>query len=83
MVLVNSLNSTMKPTLSNPMARTMIPQMNARQTAICGALYSSPNLFCTLAMMLPVSRLMTATGPIETSFEVAKKAYVRTPMKDE
>lgn len=77
------MNSTSQPSRRRPMPRTMKPQMNARQVAITGAVHSLGCAAITALMMLPVSRDITATGPIETSLDVAKKAYVKTPMNDE
>ena len=67
------MNSTIQPSLSKPMPRTMKPQMKARQTAICGPVYKS-DCSCTWWMTLETSSDMTATGPIETSLLVAKTA---------
>ena len=66
------MNSTSHPKRNRPMARTINPQMNATVVAICGCDHSSGCASVTCLMIWATVRDITATGPIETSFEVAK-----------
>lgn len=63
--------SATHPSRSSPKPRVMTPHMNASALAITSGLHSV-DLPMTLVMTLCVWRDMTATGPTDTSFEVAK-----------
>lgn len=58
------------------MPRTMNPQRKATVVAIWGPSHLFGWDFSTLLMMFATVRDMTATGPIETSFEVAKNCKI-------
>jgi hypothetical protein len=66
------INSTIQPMRKRPIPRTIKPHMKARVMAICTLSHSSPCDFWMYLMMLATSRDMTATGPIDTSLDVAK-----------
>lgn len=66
------MNSTNHPKRNSPSPRTMNPHRNDKVVAIVGA-SQTPGWECNIrATMFPVCNDMTATGPIDTSFEVAK-----------
>lgn len=52
------------------MRRTMNPQINATVVAICGPSQTLGWWASTCSMMRATVRDMTATGPMETSFDV-------------
>lgn len=66
------MNSTSQPILSKPMPKTMKPQMKATVVAICGAGHWLGWALLILLIIWATSRDMTATGPMETSLDVAK-----------
>ena len=66
------MNSTIHPSLSRPIPRTIKPQMKATAVAIVWGSHTSG---CESVTCLTISAMVidiTATGPIDTSFEVAK-----------
>lgn len=65
------MNSTSHPRRKIPMPSTMKPQMNATVVAICGPGQTPGWCSLTVAMIRETVRDMTATGPMETSLEVA------------
>jgi hypothetical protein len=66
------INSTIQPMCRMPMARTMNPHRNARFVAMRGLDHLSGNCLSTALMIWETVKATTATGPIETSLEVAK-----------
>lgn len=66
------MNSTSQPRWRRPIPRTMKPQMKATVVAICGPAHLSGWASLMNLMIWDTVRDMTATGPMETSFEVAK-----------
>ena len=66
------MNSTSQPSRSRPIASTMKPHMKDSVTAIWTLLHLVPYAAWTLPITVATSRHITATGPIDTSFEVAK-----------
>lgn len=66
------MNSTIQPSRKMPMPKTMKPQMKATVVAISGPLHTSGCDLLTCVIICDTVRDMTATGPIETSLEVAK-----------
>ncbi len=65
------MNSTSQPRRKRPMPNTMKPHMKATVVAICGPDQTFGWCSLTDAMMRETVRDMTATGPMETSLEVA------------
>lgn len=70
---VKGINSIRKSSRRRPMPRVMMPQKKARVVAIWGAVNSLPVDARTDAMTFAVCRDITATGPMVTSLDVAKK----------
>lgn len=66
------MNSTSQPILKSPIARTIIPQVNASVVAMSGPDHLPGNLESTEAMISATVRDITATGPMDTSLDVAK-----------
>lgn len=66
------MNSTIHPRRRRPMPSTIKPQNKATVVAIWGAGQAPGCFSLTCAMILATSSDMTATGPMETSLEVAK-----------
>ena len=67
------MNSTIKPSRRIPSPRVMTPQKNASVVAINSGDHWLGYADWTDAMTEAVCNDMTATGPIVTSFDVAKK----------
>lgn len=70
------MNSTSHPNLSRPMPSTMKPQMNDRVVAICGPSHIPGCASFTCLIIWETVSDITATGPIDTSLEVAKNYVV-------
>jgi hypothetical protein len=66
------INSTIQPIRRMPMARTMNPHRNATFVAIKGPDHVLGNFLSTALMIWEIVKATIATGPIETSLEVAK-----------
>ena len=80
------ISSTKKPKRSIPNPVATIPQSKQRVVAMIGAVtsvWSSGYFFRTSAMTLAVYSDITATGQIQTSFDVANKEYINAPIKEE
>jgi DNA-directed RNA polymerase subunit L len=74
------INSTIQPIRRRPMARMMNPDRNARFVAIVGLDHVLGNCLSTALMIWETVKATIATGPIETSLEVAKN-YGRLNMR--
>ena len=72
-IAVYGMNSIKKSSRRRPMPRVIMPQKKASVVAISGAVNSLPLDDWTEAITVAVCKDMTATGPMVTSFDVAKK----------
>jgi hypothetical protein len=66
------MKSTIQAMRRSPMTRTMNPEVKPAVIAIVGLSHTPGCSFCTRWMTLAIVSDKTATGPIDTSLEVAK-----------
>ena len=71
------MNSTSQPIRSRPIRRTIKPQMKATVVAICGPSHSPGWWLLTCLIICETVRDITATGPMETSLDVANNCACR------